>query len=456
MFQIPDSLIKKYSVAGPRYTSYPTAPMWHEISTDTQKEWYSQAMGSTRPLSLYLHIPFCKARCSYCGCNVLITRQQERSGVYVDYLLKELETLKPFIASEKKIAQLHFGGGTPNFLLDHEFEQIFEKIHSLFSFEENAEVAIELDPKTLRPHQLELMKRLGFNRLSMGVQDFDPTVQEAVRRIQPKELTAEILTEARDLGFKGINFDLIYGLPFQTRETIQSTLESVIEMKPDRLAIYNFAYLPERMPHQKKLDASAMPDEKAKLDFLFMAIKQLGAAGYQYIGMDHFALAEDELSIAQQERTLYRNFMGYTPKSGMDLYGIGASSIGETDGWYIQNERKVKGYQQYIETSELAGTRGILLSQDDKIRKWTILRLMCNFYLSFPAFQETFDLDFRQYFKEELRHLEEMQQDGLLQVNEDHILILDPGKILVRNICMVFDAWLNRNDSPKVKYSKTI
>ncbi|PCI30493.1 MAG: oxygen-independent coproporphyrinogen III oxidase [SAR324 cluster bacterium] len=456
MFRISDELIKKYSVIGPRYTSYPTAPMWYEIEPSKQLEWYSEIRASTRPLSLYIHIPFCWERCVYCACNVFITKQQGRSKNYVEYLLGELDSLASFQHSEKKIRQLHFGGGTPNFLLDEEFKQILEKIRSLFTFEEDAEIAIEMDPSMMRPGQLKMLRELGFNRLSMGVQDFNEKVQKAVKREQSAALTLEVLQEARALGYKGINFDLIYGLPHQTPESFRETLDTVIAMRPDRLAVYNFAYLPEQMPHQRKIDPTALPGEKEKLDFLFAAIEKFTTAGYRYIGMDHFALEDDELSVAQKNHTLYRNFMGYTPKSGVDLFGIGASSIGEFGRFFLQNEKKVNLYQKRIEDGGLSGSRGIVLTKDDQIRKWTIIRLICHFYLSFEEFKAEFGEDFREYFQSELGELEAMQADGLLEVKEDHIEILDPGKILVRNICMVFDAYLKRSNVPKVTYSKTI
>ena len=456
MYQISDQLIHKYATAGPRYTSYPTAPVWEEITLADQQTWLQNSRSSKRPLSLYLHIPFCWERCIYCGCNVLVTHQQGRSKTYVNYLLDELDQLSQYLNKERKIRQLHFGGGTPNFLLDNEFELIMERVHTLYQFEKEAEIAIELDPTMIRPGQLELLSRLGFNRLSMGVQDFDERVQKAVKRVQSKELTKKQLEQARELGFKGINFDLIYGLPYQTRDSFQQTIADVIKLRPDRLAIYNFAYLPEQLPHQRKIDPNSLPTEKSKLDFLFSAINELTKAGYRYIGMDHFALEEDELSIAQKNKTLYRNFMGYTPKSGVDLYGVGSSSIGEFGSCFIQNEKKVGEYQKKIEQSALAGVRGIQLRKDDEYRKWTIIRLICHFYLSFEQFKEEFEIEFCDYFSSELDSLAEMQKDGLLEIKRDWIEILNPGKILIRNVCMVFDAYLQKAKSSKIKFSKTI
>ncbi|MCP4753440.1 MAG: oxygen-independent coproporphyrinogen III oxidase [Proteobacteria bacterium] len=456
MYHIPEPLIRKYAVIGPRYTSYPTAPMWSEIDRSTQEKWLLQAQTSKRPLAFYIHIPFCRERCYYCGCNVFVTRRQEQSAEYVTYLLKELDRLKTLQNGNRKIRQLHFGGGTPTFLLDEEFRLIMNKIGSIFEFEDDAEIAIEIDPCTLRPKQLEFLRELGVNRLSLGVQDFDEKVQKAVNRIQSREITSDLLRLAKKLGIEGINFDLIYGLPCQTLESFQRTLDSVIKMRPDRLAVYNFGYLPQRMPHQRKIDPQALPDEKTKLSILFETIRLFAEAGYRYIGMDHFALPEDELSLAQNGRTLYRNFMGYTAKSGVDLMGIGMTAISEFGPYFLQNEKKMKSYKEQIDDDGLAGCRGLELSRDDQIRKWTILRLICHFYLSFEEFKNEFEIDFRDYFQEEMAQLGDLQNDGLLELNADHLVVVNHGKILVRNICMVFDAYLKNKDIPSVRYSKTI
>lgn len=456
MFHISEHLISKYGVIGPRYTSYPTAPLWQEIDLDTQKKWHQLACESQRPLSIYIHIPFCRERCYYCGCNVYVTKQQSQSARYVEYLLKELESIQTLQNGTRKIRQLHFGGGTPSFLLDEEFELIFNRIKATFPFEENAEIAIEINPSTIEINRLEFLGKLGVNRLSLGVQDFDPKVQKAINRIQSQEITQKTLSQAREIGFKGINFDLIYGLPFQSAESFERTINAVIQMDPDRLAIYNFGYLPNRMPHQRKIDPSTLPDEQTKLSILFNTIQSLTENGYNYIGMDHFAKPDDELSIAQKNRTLYRNFMGYTAKSGVDLVGIGVTAISEHNLFFIQNEKKLKAYKNLINTNGFAGTRGIKLSRDDQIRKWTILRIICHFYVSFDEFEKVFNIPFKTYFEQELTDLEDLKIDGLLSISENNIEVIDHGKILVRNICMVFDAYLRKKDTPQVKYSKTI
>ncbi len=456
MFYIPKSLIDKYAVIGPRYTSYPTAPMWYEVNREQQQDWFLKSQSNRRPLSLYIHIPFCKQRCTYCGCNVVVTRQQERSAEYVRHLVSEINNLGKYEFKSNKIKQLHFGGGTPNFLLDEEFTLLMAAITTNFEFSNDAEIAIEVDPSMTRPQQLEFLRKIGVNRVSFGVQDLSEQVQKAVNRIQSREITLDHLQLARELGITGINFDLIYGLPYQTLESFQQTVDEVIKMRPDRLAVYNFGYLPNRMLHQRKIDPNTLPDADTKMKILLDTINRFCQAGYNYIGMDHFALSDDELSIAQKNRTLHRNFMGYTPKSGVNLFGIGMTSISEFEHYFLQNERKLKSYEQQITESGLAGCRGIALSRDDQVRKWTILRLICHFYLDFTEFESKFGISFSDYFHEELHRLEELENDGLLKIDSTCIKVVDHGQILVRNICMVFDAYLGKSDIPQVKYSQTI
>ncbi|MBU3918168.1 oxygen-independent coproporphyrinogen III oxidase [bacterium] len=456
MYDIPKQLIKKYSVVGPRYTSYPTAPVWHEIDRLTQTNWLSQIKDQQQSLSIYVHIPFCWERCTYCGCNVIITRKQAQSAEYVKYLLREIEQLGENLNKNSKIKQLHFGGGTPNFLLNEEIEAVFNKINSIFDFEEDAEIAIELDPCTIRPGQLDFLHKLGVNRLSLGVQDLDEKVQKAVNRIQSREITQETLQYSRNAGVEGINFDLIYGLPFQTLESFQHTVEKVIEMRPDRLAIYNFGYLPQRMIHQRKIDPETLPNANLKLEILLDTINRLCGAGYNYIGMDHFALPEDELSVALNNRTLHRNFMGYTPKSDVNLFGIGMTAISEFNHFFIQNEKKLKPYKEQISASGLSGCRGMELSRDDQIRKWTILHLICHFFLSFDEFFKKFNVDFNDYYINEMIQLQSLEKDGLLEIRHNGLTVINHGQILVRNICMLFDAYLNQEGVPQTRYSKTI
>lgn len=455
-FHIPPELIDKYGISGPRYTSYPTAPIWQGIDRRTQTTWLERLKSTNRPLSFYIHIPFCRSRCTYCGCNTHVTRNQAQSAVYVDHLVREIESLGSFLDNSREIRQLHFGGGTPTFLLDREFERILSTIRSHFRFESDAEIAIEVDPRSTRPNQLSFLYENGFNRISLGVQDFDPTVQNAINRIQSESLTLDHLESARSLGFKGINFDLIYGLPCQTRDSFCKTLDSVIQMRPDRLAVYNFGYLPERMIHQRKIDPATLPDRETRLTLILESISRFTASGYEYIGMDHFALPEDELSIAMNNRTLNRNFMGYTPKTDVDLLGVGMTAISETEHFFLQNEKQLKSYQEHVKTSGLSACRGVLLSLDDLMRKWVIRRIICHFYLSFIEFQSEFNTTFKACFQSEMEKLQELAADGLLVITPNHIQITDIGKVFVRNICMLFDAYLNQENSPKVKYSNTV
>ncbi len=456
MFRIPPGLVEKYGISGPRYTSYPTAPIWHDIDRATQLEWLASLKESQRPFSFYFHIPFCRNRCYYCGCNTHVTRNQAQSATYVEHIIKEIRQITKYHSNNKEVRQLHFGGGTPTFLLDEEFEAILGTMRSAFSFETDVEIAIEVDPRTTRPNQLAFLSELGFNRISLGVQDFNHEVQVAINRIQSEEITYEHLQVARSLGFRGINFDLIYGLPFQTLNSFEKTLSSVIQMRPDRLAIYNFGYLPNRMIHQRKIDPDSLPDRQTRLALLFEAIHQLTDAGYEYIGMDHFALPEDELAIAMKNRTLNRNFMGYTPKADVDLLGIGMTAISEIGDYFLQNEKQIKPYQKQVSETGLAACRGMALSQDDIMRKWVIRRIICHFYLSFSEFEAAFNISFSDCFQTEVEQLKTFQEDGLLAIASDHFTVSETGKIFVRNICMVFDTYLNKQDAPTVRYSNTV
>lgn len=455
MYHVPENLITKYAVIGPRYTSYPTAPNWKPIDDVTRDQWFEAQKNSQKPLSLYCHIPFCQKRCFYCGCNAIVTKKQNQSAVYLTYILKELNRLKAFHNDQRRLRQLHLGGGTPNFMLDEELEALFSEIRSLYSFDSDAEIAIEVNPNTIRPSQLDFLRKLGFNRVSFGVQDFDQRVQAAINREQDEAVITGYLKQARALGFQGINFDLIYGLPFQTLESFDATLSKVIDLQPDRLAVYNFGYLPQSMPHQRKIKPETLPDGNLKLAILLRAIERLTDSGYEYIGMDHFARPDDELTVAMKQRTLHRNFMGYTPKSGVDLFGVGLSAISEFDTYFTQNEKDLRVYESLADESGLAAVKGIQLSQDDQIRKWVILRLICHFYLSFTEFKQRFKQEFTSYFADEIERLAGMRADGLLELGEDHIRVIDHGKILVRNICMVFDDYLNQK-ADRTQYSKTV
>lgn len=457
MFSIPEEIIKKYSVSGPRYTSYPTVPNWKAVTRDEQLSWYSKtAEISNRQLGLYIHVPFCKSRCFYCGCNVIVSRNEDRKRSYVLSLLAEIERLGKLFKGSRKLALLHFGGGTPTTLSNEEFSMIISKIKSYFEFDPQIEISIEVDARVTKPETLDYLSELGVNRMSLGVQDIDPKVQKAVNRIQPVELTAALLEKARKLNFTGINFDLIYGLPHQSIESFQHTIDQVIQMRPDRLAVYNFAYLPDQNPNQKGIRELDLPSGETKLDILFNTIRSFNSAGYEYIGMDHFATQEDELTKAQKDRRLYRNFMGYTPKSGIDQFGIGLSSIGEFGPYFVQNEKALDQYQSSIVDNGLAGVRGIELTDDDLRRKWVIMQLICNFFLSYREFEKEFRESFVDLYSHEISKLREIEDDGLIELLPDGIKVTDNGKILVRNICMIFDTYLKSKAAGKTQFSKTI
>ncbi len=449
-------LIKKYSKPGPRYTSYPTAPQWTE---DTGADTYERELiqsDPNKPLALYLHIPFCESLCYYCGCNIKITHDTSVASPYVSHLLQEAKTVARLLGKRRNLTQISWGGGTPTFLTPVEITRLHEGIRELFDIDNSAEVSIEIDPRVTSSEQLHRLSELGFNRVSLGVQDFDPEVQKAVNRVQSLELTRGMLQEARSLGFKGINFDLIYGLPFQSVERFQKTIDSVVEIQPDRIALYNYAHLPSLRPHQKILEKFPMPDGDQRVAIFELAYQALISNGYIPIGMDHFARGDDELALALSKGTLYRNFMGYTVKRGTNLIGLGASAIGELENGFFQNVRETNDYEKHIADSGLAVFRGCLFSPEDRERKWVIQRLMCQFRVPFDEFEETFKRPFAETYAHELSSLEDFYRDGLLSCDEDALNVSDQGRMFVRNAAMIFDAYLSPTRPQKVIYSKTV
>jgi len=373
------ALICKYSTSGPRYTSYPTAPQWQE---QVSEKHYREELGkgfskkSDEELALYVHIPFCEQLCYYCGCNIQVTKDHSRSKSYLEALLREVEIVAQELGSQKVLSQISWGGGTPTFFSVEEIERLHRGILKHFSVAPSAEISIEIDPRVTSDEQLSTLRNLGFNRASLGVQDFNEAVQRAVNRLQSAEMTQKMLQTCHGLGFSGVNFDLIYGLPLQTFDTFSKTVEDVIRIKPDRIALYNYAHLPSLRPHQKILEKMKMPDAEERVSIFTHAYEALLAAGYRSIGMDHFALETDEMFVALKDGRLYRNFMGYTVKKGAGLLGIGASAIGESENCYFQNTRETRSYEERIQQTGLASLRGCLLSQDDKERKWVIQSLM--------------------------------------------------------------------------------
>lgn len=443
----------KYSKAGPRYTSYPTAV---EFNSDFNYNKYLSALkNSNKELSLYFHLPFCRSACYFCGCNVIYTAKEEKKSRYLHYLFKELELLASLINTNRKVVQMHFGGGTPTFFNALELESLIAKIKSIFTnFDTEAELSCEIDPRFLNEEQVEVLTKNGFNRISFGVQDFDEKVQKAVHRIQPFELTKSALNLVRKKGINSVNMDLIYGLPYQNLHTFKQSLEKVLSLHPDRLAIFNYAHVPWLKKNMRKLDENTLPSPEEKLKILEFCEQFLNQNGYKMIGMDHFAKEEDELFKALKNNTLHRNFQGYTTKKGADLIGIGLTSIGEGEGYYAQNFKDMQSYEDCLERGVLPLERGVFLNDDDKIRKAVIMALMANFKLDIKQIEQEFGIDFKEYFKEALSQLQEYEafitfEDGFLKVNETGIL-------LIRNIAMCFDAYLKHLNEEKKIFSKTV
>ena len=438
-------LLRKYDRPGPRYTSYPTVPVWSQTQGPAE---YREALEKAshhvdQPIALYCHIPFCRQRCLYCGCTTLITSKSSVVSSYVDLLHLEIDRIAEMLGERKLVNQLHFGGGTPSSAGPDGLAALVDHFKKAFRLVADCEMSIELDPRTITVQMLADLKKLGFNRLSMGIQDLDPAVQEAVGRIQPYEMVVDVLHNSRAAGFTGINFDLIYGLPKQTIEGFASTVDRIIGLRPDRIALYSFAYLPQAMPHQQKITAEDLPSVDVKYQLFATSLEQLIAAGYQQIGMDHFALPQDELALALKDGRLHRNFMGYTVRTAPDMIGIGMSSIGFVSGGFYQNYSKLESYSEAIIGGSTAIYRGIQLTDDDRIRQFVITTLMCNFSLSFADLTERFGVDYHTYFADEQDRLEEFVADGLLAVHQDRLEILPVGRTFVRNIAMSFDAYLN-------------
>ena len=448
-------LVKKYDKPGPRYTSYPPATEFTEkVTVEDYKRKLLESNSRKTPLSLYFHIPFCESGCYYCGCNIIISHRKGIEKPYLERVYKEMDMLSELIDKDRKVDQLHWGGGTPNYLDADEIREFMEEIRKRFEFTENAEVSIEIDPRYATDEQLRTIKEVGFNRISMGLQDLDERVQKAVNRIQPYSLMVDIMGKLRDLGFESINIDLIYGLPYQTVESFKRTVEKVIELSPDRVAVYSFAYVPWVKPIQKRIDPKTLPSPEEKLSILEMVVEEFQRAGYVYIGMDHFAKPEDELAVAQREGKLWRNFQGYTTRKGVELIGIGATSIGMLYDSYFQNYKTLKDYNDAIDSGRLATFRGVILNEDDMIRREVIMDIMCNLGVNFDKIENMFGIRFEDYFEEELENLKELEEDGLIEVKGRSIRVLPVGRLLIRNVAMVFDAYLKKKK--ELKFSRTI
>ena len=449
-------IIRRFDVNGPRYTSYPTADRFVDgFDVESCKHW----LGHRTPgqsLSLYFHIPFCNTICYYCACNKIITKDHGRSAKYLKYLAKELALQSGFLAAgDNEVTQLHWGGGTPTFLSHDEMRQLMAATRQHFRLVEDGEYSIEVDPRKVDYATVELLGELGFNRMSVGVQDFDEDVQQAVNRIQSEAETMAVINAARANGFKSISIDLIYGLPRQTVNGFNRTLDRVIAASPDRLSIYNYAHLPSLFKPQRRILESDIPSADARLQILALAISKLTAAGYVYIGMDHFAKPDDELAIAQREGRLHRNFQGYSTHSDCDMMSFGISSISKVGPSYYQNVKTLDEYYESLDKGVLPVFRGIELTADDILRRSIIQSLMCHFELSMDAVEAAHGIEFRTYFASELEALQEMVQADLLRIEERRIVVLPPGRMLVRAISMVFDRYLQANRQP-TRYSKVI
>lgn len=440
-------MIRRYDTRGPRYTSYPTALQFtdHFSSGDYEEQVRrSNSAAIPRPLSVYVHIPFCEHLCFYCGCTKIATRNRAHAARYLEHLLHEIDLKARLFVPRRRVDQLHFGGGTPTFLTSAQLASILDSLEARFDFSDDAkgDYSIEIDPRTVDPDDMHALRRIGFNRVSLGVQDFDPAVQQAVHRIQPAEQTLGILQASREAGMRSINVDLIYGLAKQTPSSMRDTLSQVLDARPDRIALFNYAHLPERFPAQRRIRTEDLPDAERKLEILRLSVEMMTGAGYLYIGMDHFALPGDELARARADGTLYRNFQGYTTHSDCELFGLGVSSIGYVGRCFSQNVYGLEDYRRCIEAGSLPLAKGLVLDDDDVLRAHVINELMCFGRLDLRAVGERFDIDFTEYFGQEMQRLDSFVKDGLLHIGEDHISVTDNGRMLVRNICASFDRYL--------------
>ncbi len=452
------NLIKRYDKSGPRYTSYPTAVQFHE---GFDKNHYDQCRTESnigaQPISLYVHIPFCAHVCYYCACNKVITKRREKAQPYLDRLYQEMSMRAAGYPKDRQVEQLHWGGGTPTFINHEQMSELMNKLRQNFNLSDdpNRDYSIEIDPRELQSGTLAHLKKIGFNRVSLGVQDFNEKVQKAVNRVQPLSLTRDTLEEAQRLGFRSINIDLIYGLPFQTRKTFQDTLKTVLELGPDRLSVFNYAHLPERFMPQRRIKTEDLPAPEEKLGMLEDSIRLLTDAGYHYVGMDHFAKPQDSLAIAQAEGKLHRNFQGYTTHEDCDLVALGVSSISQVGPCYFQNSADIEEYQSSIDAGVLPIKKGLILNDEDLLRRAVIKQLICHFTLDYQWVLENFGIDAPNHFASVLEKLSPYVNDGLVKLNKKSIQVTNKGELLIRNICMLFDEYLS---SPKhnVRYSKVI
>ncbi len=455
--QVTRELLDQYDKPGPRYTSYPTVPFW---SKDFSEVDYRQALCALaeRPdetLSIYVHLPFCAERCYYCGCNATVTRKATVVDAYLDRLEREISLVVDLIGQRRQVVQLHWGGGTPNFLTSPQLERLYGLLNSLFAIDPAGEISIEIDPRIATRERLETIRRLGFNRVSLGVQDFEVDVQQAIGRIQPETLTREVYTICRELDFTSVNLDLVYGLPGQTELTFRRTLREIIQLAPDRVACFSYAHLPHARANQKQVDTSRMPDHYQKFDLFMLSIDMFTEAGYDWVGMDHFAKSDDELSVAARERRLHRNFMGYTLKPAPHQVAFGMSSIGDLADCFVQNDAKLGDYQKALDAGRLPVVRGMRRSADDNLRRAVIMHMMCNLELPYNLTRAQFGVDVREALPTELERLRHYESEGFLVFEPDRIVATPLGRFFIRNVCMELDAYLHTAGEKPI-FSRTI
>jgi len=452
-------LIRRYDTFGPRYTSYPTAVQFTtDYDDEDYRRWvkYSNENPIPSPLSLYLHIPFCDTICYYCGCSKVITKDKTKAAPYIKLLKHEIKLQGALFAKDRKVTQIHWGGGTPTFLSDEEIKEIIDCIRENFNVVDDSEVefGIEVDPRTVDQQRLKSLSEMGFNRISFGVQDFDPAVQEAVNRVQSTDEIKQHIDDARNFGFKSINIDLMYGLPKQTVASFTETLDTTIKLNPDRLAVYNYAHLPEMFKPQRRINEDELPSAEEKLNILQLCIDKLQDAGYVYIGMDHFAKKTDDLVTAQQEGSLQRNFQGYSTHADCDMIAMGITAISQVGDNYGQNVRTIEEYESYLKQNRIPVFRGIELEADDVLRREVINQLMCNNSLDIEQLERRWRIDFKSYFKSSLEGLQQMADDGLLKISNTKLTITATGRLLARSICMQFDRYLQEQSNKR--FSKVI
>jgi oxygen-independent coproporphyrinogen-3 oxidase len=454
-------LCRRFDISGPRYTSYPTADRFqNDPGAQLLVDALRHRPAPEQPLSLYVHLPFCSKVCYYCGCNKVITKDHQKSSRYLDYLEQEIDMQVAELAGSRSVAQLHWGGGTPTFLSDEEMTRLMGILRSRFDFLAEGEYSIEIDPRSVDPRRAHLLAALGFNRMSLGIQDFDPLVQQAVNRIQTFEQTRDVLLAARDAGFKSVSVDLIYGLPRQTLEGFRATLDKTLSLAPDRIALYSYAHLPHVFMPQRRIHETELPKPEDKLSLMAMAIETLVEAGYVFIGMDHFARPDDELALAQKAGKLHRNFQGYSTHAELDLLAFGVSAIAKVGPVYAQNAKSLDEYYHDMDAGHLPVRRGYRMDEDDVLRRAVIQELMCHFNLDFVALSATWQIDFKTYFAEALTQLQPLAEAGLLRMNADSITVMPKGRLLVRIIAMAFDRYLqvDRQRAPegRQRYSRVI